>query len=655
MKKAIFYIVFLFAFSFTFGQITTPIVKANFGIEADLRSNFFGGVVVSGNDDWFSKADAGTGDFVIDTTGAAAIISGYSSNPASRFYSFARGMRYPMLSTINGKIYYDASYVRDYHGTDSTGFGGGSKNGQSPASWITTISPVPSKNDILETYLHVRRDGTTTADSLWFFGAVSIQGTTGDRYFDFELYQTDIKFNRATGKFENYGPDAGHTSWKFDAAGNISQLGDIIFTAEYGTAGLTFIEARVWVNKTALTTITPTAFDWVTPNVFDGDGSGATYGYASIRPKSGGNFYQGLQNSDSTWAGPFGTINSGDNYVQKYSPVQFMEFSVNLTRLGLDPMNFTSGSMCNLAFGKVLVKTRTSTSFTSSISDFVSPFSFRAIANVDARADFPLLCTTNNVATIRVINPLSTSTYLWSTTNGHFTTPVSGTSVTVDSPGTYVVIQQLLSGCSENGRDSVVISRNLNNSCQILSSKLQSFTAAGSRNNVQLKWTIANNSSVAGIEVERADETGNYSSIAQVPVDMASSSVASYNYSDNLFGSYSTQLMYRIKIKEQNGSVYYSEVKSLKFGSAEKTSVQVNPNPVTNSTMNLLITVPEKTTGEIRFTNSSGLAVFAEKRQLEQGVNNIRIQGSTPWQAGVYILSVKTGNETVFSKVLVTR
>lgn len=36
------------------GQIITPQIKARFGIEADLRSNFFNGFAQVGNDDWFS-------------------------------------------------------------------------------------------------------------------------------------------------------------------------------------------------------------------------------------------------------------------------------------------------------------------------------------------------------------------------------------------------------------------------------------------------------------------------------------------------------------------------------------------------------------------------------------------------------------------------
>lgn len=57
-------------------QITTPSIKASFGVEADLRSNFFNGLPQVGNDDWFSRVTGdpvsiGIGIGLIDTIGAA--------------------------------------------------------------------------------------------------------------------------------------------------------------------------------------------------------------------------------------------------------------------------------------------------------------------------------------------------------------------------------------------------------------------------------------------------------------------------------------------------------------------------------------------------------------------------------------------------------
>src|SRR5687767_490840 len=70
MKILLLNFFFIVSFSLARAQITTPIVKAGFGVDADLKANFFNGFGQSGNDDWFSHpSNIGTGRYVIDTTG----------------------------------------------------------------------------------------------------------------------------------------------------------------------------------------------------------------------------------------------------------------------------------------------------------------------------------------------------------------------------------------------------------------------------------------------------------------------------------------------------------------------------------------------------------------------------------------------------------
>src|SRR5688572_8796562 len=99
-------------------QITTPIIKAGFGVDADLRARFFDGVLQT-SDDWFLLAGTpGTsinGEFVIDTTGAAAILAGYLTDVSPwprRMASFYRTMSKPQFSVVNNRLWLDAIFVR---------------------------------------------------------------------------------------------------------------------------------------------------------------------------------------------------------------------------------------------------------------------------------------------------------------------------------------------------------------------------------------------------------------------------------------------------------------------------------------------------------------------------------------------------------------
>src|SRR6185312_6686756 len=161
-------------------QIITPIIKANFGVEADLEANYYKSNVQNANDDWFNNSPAAyTGRGVIDTTGAAAIVARYATDPAFRQLPFYRTMSVPAYSIVNNRMWIDALFIRDYHGNDSTIFASGaSKNGMSPKDWSCPVAQsVPDKNEILDMMVHVRRAGPNISDSLWMFGGLSIENT----------------------------------------------------------------------------------------------------------------------------------------------------------------------------------------------------------------------------------------------------------------------------------------------------------------------------------------------------------------------------------------------------------------------------------------------------------------------------------------------
>src|SRR5438045_1786326 len=157
MKTLLPFITLLLTLSAT-AQITTPVIKAGFGVDGDLDNNYFKGFIQSGNDDWFSQT-AGTGTFVIDTNGAAAMVKRYQADPNFRKLPFFRTMRVPQLSIINNKLWVDAIYIRDYNGQaggDSTAFVSSNKNAQSPGIWTGGNSSVLDKNDISDMFIHVR-------------------------------------------------------------------------------------------------------------------------------------------------------------------------------------------------------------------------------------------------------------------------------------------------------------------------------------------------------------------------------------------------------------------------------------------------------------------------------------------------------------------
>lgn len=631
-------------------QITTPIIKANFGVEADLEANFYNNSDQNGNDDWFNNFPAGyIGQGVIDTTGAAAIVARYATDPAFRQLPFYRTMSVPAYSVVNHRMWIDAVFIRDYHGNDSTMFASGaSKNGMSPADWSCPVAQsIPDKNEILDMMVHVRRAGPDVTDSLWMFGGLSIENTTGDRYFDFEMYQTDIYYDRSTLKFYGYGPDAGHTSWKFDAAGNITTPGDIIFSADYGSSTLTSIEARIWVDKSALL-LTPTAFTW--SGTFDGAGSGSQYGYAGIVPKSSGAFYTGIENTDKkgTWAGPFSLVLGSNQTVTSYTPGQFMEFGVNLTKLGLDPVTLLGGNACGMPFRRVLVKSRASTSFTAALKDFVGPFDFFLAPRVMMSADTTSLCGLVGVSQIDVVNPNSTSTYTWSTPDGHIDLYNSPTSITVDTPGTYIVTQRLQSGCAVYATDTVVITTNPY--CFVLQNPTD-FKGRLSDNQALLNWSTPSNKGINYFEIEKGTDGSTFNSIGKINPQSSSEDITNYNLTDNINVFTDPFIYYRLKTVGYNGQIAYSKIVKLYIGEKQGEAITITPNPV-RDVMRLNISSSTRGSAELSIYDVAGRQMMSLPVSVQKENTMVEVNGFQSWPRGIYSVKVSLGN-SIFIKRMV--
>lgn len=625
-------------------QITSPAVRAQFGADADTRANYFNGIDQDGPDDWFNKT-AGAGIQVIDTAGAAAMLQQYATDPSSREQSFSRLMKQPPFSIVNNCVLLDAVFHRDYHGDDSTVFASGSnKNGMNPADWTCPVSQsIPDKNEILDVFAHVRRAGPSMNDSLWMFGAISIENTTGNRYFDFELCQTEMYYDMTLRKFMNVGPDAGHTSWTFDDSGRVITAGDIIFSAEFSSAAMTGLEARIWIDRSSLLK-NPVSFSW--GGEFDGATNNATYGYASILPKTTGEFYTGLQSNNNTWAGPFGLIRKDNSLVTDYLPKQFMEFSVNLSKLGLDPAAY-SVDICNSPFRRVLVKTRASTSFSSELKDFVAPIRMFKYAPVDAFAPIIYYCDTMPSVTVQVANPNPYSTYSWTTEDGLILGSDSGTSISIHGPGTYYVHQTFHTQCNEASMDSVLIL--YDTACSLLPLGLTAFSAAPAGNRAELNWQITGDQLVSSYVVEFSEDGRSFLTAGSVPSRKLQSG-AGYSFS-HPWNRGSGVLYYRLRINELSGHVTYSRIVAVTFIKNE-TGFMLYPNPSSGDVW-MSATGKTKASGSIQIFDAQGRKVGSRLIMLSPGENRIKINEMQSLQKGTYFIRMKTGEEQETRSIII--
>ncbi len=435
--------------------------EAGFGIDADTRANIslYGNAAapVTTTDDWFwENGSPGVG--VIDTTGGWLIQQGIQ---AGNNVVWLQGMAYPKNSVVNGRRLHDASYARDYYGgngaTDLTSFKQASKNGEDPDIWDDGPHNVLGKNDLIDCYAHLRRDGLNITDNLWLYLGFSRIATNGESYFDAELYVQEMTYDAVNG-FPSGGPDAGHTAWAFDAFGNIIKVGDMITTCEFSSNSSPVIQLRIWVSRFDFLNTDPATFNF--GGEFDGDGNGAAFGYADIEIPTGSLYGCGLGNPDFSAGPPWGTLNSSATYSLFYDAYQFVEVGLDLTVFGIDPVllyNSNGTNICELPYSNIIFKARSSNSFTAQLKDFAGPFPFNYTTEIPVTtiAQDTVNCY-EPVIDLFVQDTIPGAYYSWTTVDGNILTNPNHWTITVDEPGTYIVTSTLIEGC-EGAIDTIVV------------------------------------------------------------------------------------------------------------------------------------------------------------------------------------------------------
>lgn len=462
-KLSISTLVLMFLSVHSIGQLTNGGVQANFGVDADTKAGYLKYTSALGllsTDDWYGPM-TGTGRGVIDTSNFATYKLSLINK---KNISFTKRMSVPMYSKVNSTLWLDGIYARDYTDKDTTSFSGGLKNGDDPSSWSGVTSTVSNKADFLDVFAHMRRNGLTVSDSLWFFSSVSTLGTSGARYYDVELYKNDLTYSRTTNSFTSAGPDQGHTQWKFDATGKIIATGDMIIAVNSATSSTPTIEVRIWVSYNTYNTVVPGLFKF---GVYDGNTSSGGFGYASITSNTGGTaFGSGISNytittiTDTTNAGPWGTTSSSGTWSANFQSEQFVEVGINLTRIGVDPGLYTAlgSSACDEIFSSILFKSRSSSSFTSALVDFVAPIDFLNLAALNYTVKTDSISCSKPVGALKITNNSTSGYFSWKTIGGNISSATSdSTTVNVTAAGKYILQASQKEGCPIQGNDTLIV------------------------------------------------------------------------------------------------------------------------------------------------------------------------------------------------------
>ncbi|WPO77238.1 T9SS type A sorting domain-containing protein [Flavobacterium sp. KACC 22761] len=553
-KKYQFYLMvlfMLFAFQpYLHSQaISGAAVQANFGIDADVYANkeqFLVPPTVSGiYDDWFfsSSFANGTGENVIDQTNAAGL---KTSIQANNNFTFEKRMSKPKNTMVGNFLWIDAVYGRDGNSTqsnsDSNTFSGNSnKNGDNPTTWALGSGSIPQKDDIVDVYGYLRRDLSPAALAinpngvLWGYGGASKISSDGNSHFDFEFFRTEVSYNGSA--LVGTGSQAGHTAWTFDATGKILVPGDVLVAIDFENGGTKPLgSVRVWMSSADIASFNSKAdrpFDLT--GVFDQGNGAPPYGYAEIKAKGGGiltNVFAVVNVTAPTLGPPWGTLEGSQaNFQDNYKALQFTEFGLNLTALGLDSRNINQ-SPCSNLLGSLIVKTRSSSSFTAELKDFSGPYLFGNITDVAVVGNVSnTLTCTNSTATLTATPTPANAIIKWygpspdGIADGPF---ISGNAPVVSVKGIYTVYAYTnLEGCFAKKTVTVLENKEPPNvnagddkalTCLITSIKL---SGSSSTPNATYLWSTLDGNIVSGgtTLTPTIDKAGTYTLTVTDPIN----------------------------------------------------------------------------------------------------------------------------------------
>ncbi len=194
-----------------------------------------------------------------------------------------------------------------------------------------------------------------------------------------------------------------------------------------------------------------------------------------------------------------------------------------------------------------------------------------------ASADIPVFCGSAGISTVSVDNPLVTSLYTWTTTNGHIVGDSVGPTITVNQPGTYIVSQLLMDSCgSTYARDTVTIL--LDPGCSLLATAMEQFSARLMNKTTLLSWTVSNHTSAYYYDVERSYDNVHFSKAGRIYATDKTSLVVNYDYRDDVSAAKANTIFYRIRTVDEGGRASYSKTIVVTLHD-EGSKVLLMPNP----------------------------------------------------------------------------
>ncbi len=177
---------------------------------------------------------------------------------------------------------------------------------------------------------------------------------------------------------------------------------------------------------------------------------------------------------------------------------------------------------------------------------------------------------------------------------------------------------------------------------------LVNFTAQAQTPGVMLKWNTATEINNDHFEIDRSTDGISFDSIGTVKGAGNSNTLKSYSYAD-AYPMNGTNY-YRLKQVDMNGNTQYSPTETVTIAAAAENSMSIFPNPA-SSQFTITLKNSSSQAYVVSLIDLSGKQVFATGAAA--GNNQVHVVLNGKIVPGVYIVKLTSGNETLFSKIII--
>jgi hypothetical protein len=178
---------------------------------------------------------------------------------------------------------------------------------------------------------------------------------------------------------------------------------------------------------------------------------------------------------------------------------------------------------------------------------------------------------------------------------------------------------------------------------------LVNFTGLENSNKVELQWKFDADNAVDKVVIEKGTSPSQFKGIGEVLMSNAPGKT-NFNHTDN--SGVNAVAYYRLKMINFNGEVHYSNILTFRSANGGGQAFKVYPSMV-NSSVTVAVKGDQTGQGLFQVVDYSGRVVKQQNITVREGNNNVMVAGLDNITPGNYLVTLKTGDNQVYTQKIV--